>query len=189
MSVVLDDDTGERVLLYGADGSTLLKVVTDSSGRLVVVGSGSGGASEAVQDTPDDLRIGVYGRYSGSWQRQPLVFGFSDDYVERTIDTSASAGTNTLSNTATPANTLRVITNIQLADNNNILTRLQLTAVKGGTTRLLVVKVSPAVREGINWQGFLYLVEGDTVKGEYYGATAGDDILIDVHGYDMTLNL
>lgn len=36
MGVVLDDSPGERVLLYGADGSTLLKVVVDAAGHLQV---------------------------------------------------------------------------------------------------------------------------------------------------------
>lgn len=36
MGVVLDDSPGERVLLYGADGSVLRKVVVDSSGHLQV---------------------------------------------------------------------------------------------------------------------------------------------------------
>lgn len=55
MPVVLDNDPGERVLLYGADGSTLRKVVVDSSGQLVVVGPGAGGAS-VVTATDLDIR-------------------------------------------------------------------------------------------------------------------------------------
>ena len=55
MPVVLDNDAGERVLLYGADGATLRKVVVDSSGRLVVVGPGGSGAL-TVSATDLDIR-------------------------------------------------------------------------------------------------------------------------------------
>lgn len=72
MPVVLDNDTGERILLYGTDGSTLRALIADSSGRLVVVGIGAGGAVEVVQDTPDDLRVAIYG-IDGSTQRQGIV--------------------------------------------------------------------------------------------------------------------
>ena len=67
MGVVLDDSPGERVLLYGADGTVLRKVVVDSSGHLQVDALSSalpsGAATEAKQDTQitalqliDDLR-------------------------------------------------------------------------------------------------------------------------------------
>ncbi len=55
MPVVLDNDAGERVLLYGADGATLRKVVVNSSGQLVVVGPGGGGAI-VVSATDLDIR-------------------------------------------------------------------------------------------------------------------------------------
>ncbi len=67
MSVVLDDAPGHRVLLYGADGSSLLKIATNASGQLVVVGAGTGGALEVVQDTPGDLRVALYLWDGSAW--------------------------------------------------------------------------------------------------------------------------
>lgn len=55
MPVVLDNDPGERVLLYGTDGVSLLKVLTDSSGRLVVVVNSTTGAV-TVTATNLDIR-------------------------------------------------------------------------------------------------------------------------------------
>lgn len=72
MPVVLDNDTGERVLLYGADGSTLRKIIVDSSGRLIVVGPGSGGAVTVTQTDPTLLKTAVHG-IEGANQRQLLV--------------------------------------------------------------------------------------------------------------------
>jgi hypothetical protein len=55
MPVVLANDPGERVLLYGSDGATLRALVADASGRLVIVGPGAGGAT-VVSATDLDVR-------------------------------------------------------------------------------------------------------------------------------------
>ena len=54
------------------DGVYYLPLMVDASGRLIVVGIGSGGAIEVIQDTPADLKAAVHG-IEGATQRQILV--------------------------------------------------------------------------------------------------------------------
>ncbi len=54
------------------DGIVYQVPLLDSSGRQIVVGIGAGGAIEAIQDTPADLKTAVHG-LDGATQRQIVV--------------------------------------------------------------------------------------------------------------------
>jgi hypothetical protein len=183
------DDASASFAFFTLNGVTYRVPAIDSSGRLIVKGIGSGGAVEVIQDTPDDLRVGVYGRYSGAWQRQPLQFGFSAQYNEQQGTVNAAAGTNTLTTAAVPANTLRVVTSVLAYNVNTVAGIIILRTTIGAVSRSLRRAAPGAANRSVDWQGLVYLLAGDTVSTDITGCALNDDIFLDVHGYDMTLNL
>lgn len=221
--------TGLTVVI---DGVTYRPVAVDSSGRLIVVGSGAGGAvvvsatdldirnltkaldelytvlrtdagvaydardrswtvTETVpvsQATPDSLRVGNYGRYSGAWQRQPLAFGFSAGYFQFDL-TAAAAGANTISGTTVPANTLRVLTGAHGVDQTAAVTRMTVAVVSGGNNNRLKMNNGGAAFTHIDWQGQAFMLPGDIPRLIYEGCTLNDALRTTFYGYDMLLNL
>ena len=177
--------TGLTVVI---DGVTYRPVAVDSSGRLIIVGPGTGGALDVAQATPDSLRVGVYGRYSGAWQRQPLAFGFSAGYFQFD-STAAAAGTNTIGGTAVPANTLRVLTGVHGVDQTSAVTRLTVAVVNGGNNNRLKMNNGGAAFTHIDWQGQAFMLPGDIPRLIYEGCTLADALRTTFYGYDMLLNL
>lgn len=141
------------------------------------------------QTTPDNLRAGVHGRYAGSWQRQPLVFGFSGQYNETVTVALAVAGTNALTFTAVPANTLRVITNFWARDETSVCTAIDFRYFVGAAGHRLRVAAAPGIVAGADWAGPAYLLPGDQPQALFTGCVLNDVLRAVVVGYDMTLNL
>ena len=192
------------------NGVTYRPPIIDSDGHLQVdvltSALPSGGATSARQDTMitalqliddlrgaletvagDELRAAMRGWDGSAYKRQPLIFGFSGVYHERIADENADVTQDILTNTAVPADTLRVITNIHARDDTTALTRIRLQFIHDGVSGEIEDFASPAALVGIAWQGNLYLDAGDTVLAAYVGTVAGDNIRLDVHGYDMAL--
>ncbi len=222
--------TGYTVVI---DGVTYRPVAVDSSGRLILIGSGAGGAvlitavdldirnlakaqdelyavlktdagaaydardrswtvTETVpvsQSTPDNLRTGNYGYYSGAWQRQPLPFGFSAQYRESKIVNLSAAGTVNSDGTAVPANTLRALTSIQARDTTSVITALTFQHVSAAAAYFLMRRAAPAADVGMEWQGQVFMLPGDQPRVEYAGVVLNDNLRAYFEGYDMTLNL
>ena len=141
------------------------------------------------QATPDSLRVGVYGRYSGAWVRQPLAFGFSAVYAEEVSNVNAAAGTNTLTSAAVPANTLRVIQGISGKDRNTGPANVRLHTTIGGVIRRAQYAGAKVLDVDAIFRGPFYLAAADTWSVLLDGCALNDDIYANAWGYDMTLNL
>ncbi len=190
MSVVLDGNPGERVLLYGADGTSLLKVATNASGQLVVVGAGTGGAVEVVQDTPDDLLVGPHGYISAAWKRQPLQFGYGGVVEEDVRIESAAGGTNVLTTTAVPANRVHVVTALSLNNRTTAATTGSIELASDGEFVGVGFPLTLTLadrRYGI--QALLVMEAGESLRGIIFGATGGDDLHFNHRGYFFDINL
>ncbi len=199
--------------LYVFDGAIWRPLLSDTFGRVVIatdIGtpilatvSPAGGANwTVVQATPANLQAAVnlnadqnvqaraYGYIGGAWQRQPLQFGYSDTVADTYSNLSLPAGTTTVNFTAVPASTVHVITNLQ-AWYSGTITNVFLTyqLVIDGTARTLWGQKAPVSGQHYDRQGNWVLGPGDNVRFIVDGATLNDDLVVNIHGYAVTINL
>ena len=207
--IIIPDPAGGLVWIHGSDGSaTPVKVLVTAAGKLRIEVDASALPTDSATQTTlaalltelqqkletadltleaGNLAVNARGRISSAWQRQPLIFGFSAVYAEVVSDLNAAAGTNTLSCAAVPANTLRVVTQIHVRDQNNANTRIHIELNHNGTVRTVERFASPAAAVGSQWRGHLYLDASDILRADLLGCTLNDDIFLEAHGYDMDL--
>lgn len=163
------------------------KLQFDASDRLKVLIDAITAALTVTQTTPANLLSGVHGYISGAWRKQPLVFSYSTNYLERVFTLSAAVGANTLTLTAVPANTLRVITNLTAFNNTSPTTFTDVDT--GAGSPLLAVVGALTARMPLIWSGWVFMAAGQACRGYFEGCTLNDDLYLDAVGYDMTLNL
>ncbi len=202
MAVVLDNEPGERVLLYGADGSTLRKVVVDASGRLVIVGPGAGGsipvtltnyAAEtggnlaailAKLDVALSTRDLEAGSNLATLAGRDAIYNYLGIIGER-INKSAAAGQNFLTGTAVPANRVHVVTVANALNFSTTNTDIAIGLAHGSVSPNLVAQSPPLKAFGPSAIGTFVLGAGDQIYAQFDGCLLNDDLYLQYLGYRM----
>lgn len=169
------------------DGRTYVPVLVGASGIVQVAETAPLTTIAVTQSTPDSLRTGIYGRYSGAWQRQSLVWGFDSTY-ETSISTVGAAGTNTINLATLGANQVAVVTHFFAVDLTSALTGVQMGLIRGGGLYRLHHVGAVAAAITTVPPGPIHLFNGDNLRVSYFGVTVNDVIRTGAIGYIMTLN-
>lgn len=202
---------GDLAGVCGHDGSDWIKALIDASGHLQIdiVDSGGADLKDVLDKLTDiltelnakletaDLDLDASGRlsanayhYDGSaWRKSNLLWGYHDTVAELVRDSSADAGTNTLTATAAASGEVHVLTAIAAVNYNTAMSRVRIFAYVDATTRVVYGKESPGAGEVVVAPNPIYLGPGDYVLCYFYGCTAGDTIDFAIHGYKMDISM
>lgn len=142
----------------------------------------------AALETLEATMAHVFGWDGSAWRKLPLVWGYSDTLQERWNDADADAGANSHEFTAVPAGEIWVITNLNAADLDNVVTEINWIFVFGGTNYQITAKLSPAARENVGGMIHIVLEEGAVMKVSYIGVTLNDYIYGTIVGYKMKVS-
>lgn len=176
-----------RMYAYAAGGWTTVPAEADGSPHVYIMGQD--GTLLIQQYMPSLLQPGMNAYIAGAWQKQPLIWGYSDRYVDSETDLSADAGTNNLSLTAVPAGEVWKVTSISAFDATSDITTLTLSVILGAVTHYLKVEAITVASQLVLWSGELILKEGDYVGAAFYGCTALDDLYLTACGFKMDVDL
>lgn len=102
-----------------------------------------------------------------------------------TVNFTLTGTSGTISMSAVPAGTIRVITNVCGWNNNGASGRHRLRANVGGANCTLRYSLSPARYEGIDVQTPIILEAGDKLDYRVNAATVGDVLYCEAVGYDI----
>lgn len=152
MPVVLDNDPGERVLLYGADGATLRKVVVDSSGRLRV----SVPQERSGADIDDEYAAGGIAPH-GLTTRWTYTVPVSKIAVIELI-------------------MVNILRDGASAAPSSVQGRIEYTPSGGALGQLLTAEIVTGVlgdKDGKVWGGQLWLYAGDVLQCRTFDASTG----------------
>jgi len=133
------------------------------------------------------FKDGVWGFYSGVWQKLGMVWGFSSQYLEREVALNSGGGVETLTFSTCPTGVARVILGFSGYNNTTIADRIGLEIVTGGTTHMLHMGVSPPIYQTVDCPRPLVLVYPDVLKAVFVGCADGDTLTANAWGYDMEL--
>lgn len=176
------------------DGVVYQVPLLDSSGRIIVVGIGSGGAIEAIQDTPADLKTAVHG-LDGATQRQIVVDSSGRIMINPMgiiisgggYQANAVAGTNYLTSSNVPTGKIWRITHCAVRDINSAPSRVEIYYRHNDLPFDLLNNVTPSANLAVIWNGEIFADAGDYVQIAVYGCTLNDDIQWSFTGEEFTI--
>lgn len=169
---------GKLAGVCGHDGDDWEKILIDASKRLVVAI-----ASIVAADAQ------MHGHVGGAWQKQPLIWGYSDVVEERVLDANCSAGTDSVQTTVVPAGEVHVITSLAMYVASGTCGNLVAYKNDGVASYELVGQTSPTSSQIYDRQGFYVLGPSDSIVVYGFNLTAGDDLCVIVTGYKMDIDL
>ena len=166
-------------------GGVWLKLIIDPlTNRLVIDHPGD---IEVVQPVSGDLCVANHGWDGSAWRKLPLVFGYSDRYLEKEAEANVAAGTHSLTFTTVPAGEIWVIQSFTGRCKQNTLTGIQLVAL-GDATGAVLKQCKPALAgDTVGWSGDLVLKEDDGLMATFLNCALNDDIYSEAWGYKMLI--
>lgn len=164
--------------ICGHDGTNWEKVLIDASKRLVVAV-----ASLVAAD------VQMHGYYSGSWQKSPLPWGYSDTVQGVKSNTNLAAGANWLYGDTVPAGEVWVLSSLVAMEVSATINRLSIFAIIDAATILVNNQQPPTSGAWYVQTGQFVLGPGDKPAAYVVNATAGDDLSLTYCGYKVDLDL
>lgn len=190
----------EERAIFGFDGTDYRVVKVDTAGQIVAALQ-AGSTITVTQATAANLNATAtlaanqnvqardYGWYSGAWQKNPLLMGYSAAVGEAVTNTSLAAGANTLSSTAVPAGEVHVITNIAAAYSGTVTNVILTVRINdSGTIYELYGQKPPVTGVYYDRQGFWVLKPGAKIDLLINGATLNDDGFLYIAGFSFDID-
>jgi len=133
------------------------------------------------------FKDGIWGFDGTVWRKLPLVWGYSDRYVEQVVEPDATVD-DVLDTTPVTAGEVWVVTNISAFNNNHAFSLLQVQAMSNGVVGpQLIYQIDPVAKVPYMWNGTVILKYDDYLRAEFTGNTADDYIFLRVWGYKMAI--
>ena len=130
---------------------------------------------------------GSWGWDLTQWRKLPLVFGYTDRWVEQQSDLNADAGTNSLQTVAVPSGYVYRVDCIVTMNVDKVVTQLK-RVVGGGVEVEIAVDLAAGAATHISlFPVGLWLKVGDYVKVYFLDCNAGDDLYLEVWGIKMAI--
>lgn len=142
-----------------------------------------------AQATPALLQPGINSYVGGGWQKQPLIWGYSDRILEQVNVNPAPAGQNNVYIGGVPAGEVWVIESMALIDFTSACTAVRFGAYDGSSWMWFDEVLNPGAAVYSFWTGSFRVKQGDSVGGVFMGVTLNDNILLNISGYKMDVDL
>lgn len=157
----------------------VVKALVDDSGTI-----------PTTEQTPlTSLQAQAYGYVGTAWQKQPILYGYTDTVRIRVLNLNATAGTNNLNSVVVPAGEIWVITAARGYDLDSAITSSNLGVVSDTIKYSLDDKIAPAAAVAAEFKGFLVMKEADKLRWTGWGCTLNDDLYLIAVGYKMDIDL
>lgn len=143
--------------------------------------------SGPVVPTAEYFDKGQWGWDGSQWRKLPLLWGYSDNYIEAQSDLNAAAVVGTLTFATVPAGEIWRITQWIGVDVQTKCTNYILELVRSAVPYSFSTVVPAAANDYKGTQCDVILKEDDSLRMAFVGTVAGDDIYGWVHGYKMAV--
>jgi len=170
-------------------GNLVTPVAFDPSGYPLALEVDANGYLKVATASADNFLVGTHGYVSGAWHKSPISLGYSSIVGERIINTNLPAGNSDINSTAVPEGKIHILTNLAYLYIGNTATTLGLGIYRAPTNFTIFVTYSPVSARYYDRQGWWVLKAGDLCRLSVFGATAGDDLYLDIVGFAVDINL
>jgi len=141
-----------------------------------------------TQDTLGQLISGVAGWDGIEWRKLPILWGYSEGYLEKKEILSASEGANYINFSIVPAGEVWVVKSVNSLDLTSEVSAIAYTIYNTTATFYFYRQKNVSANTHVPLQCDLVLSAGDRIRVIMGGVTAGDHLQGFVTGYKMKVN-
>jgi len=131
------------------------------------------------------FKDGLWGWDGSQWRKLPLVWGYSEDYSEKVVESDVPAGSVTIDLSTVPAGEVWVIQRFLCTPSQVNITRMRLQKRVSGTAYDLRSITSFTAYNNVVVDSVFSLPAGANLRVSMAGAQAGDDFVVTAAGYKM----
>ena len=122
-----------------------------------------------------------------TWVQVGSIPGYLGHCLEREIDQTADAGTNTFDFGVVPAGEVWAITSNSVKNYDKAAAYITCVVYDDPAYYAIVTSRFSAVTQQINWSGKVWVPEGHNIRVLFYNCDANDTIVVDVTGYKVSV--
>jgi len=130
---------------------------------------------------------GLWGFDGTVWRKLPILWGYTDRYVQAKMTGDATAGTNYLIFTTVPAGEVWRITSMAWANTLSTCSEIWAGLYLDAEIYTFAVEATPAANVYHSIVCDIVLKAGDLVIVVFFGCTLGDDLFAWAFGYKMSV--
>lgn len=130
----------------------------------------------------------LHGYNSTDWQKLPLIFGYTDRWVEEKEVLLAPAGDNSLDTAVVPAKYIYIVNSVAAIDVTSAITKISVVLIGNTITIPLKEQAAPAANVWCLWTGTAVLKTGDYCRALFTGTIANNRLILRVWGYKMKIS-
>jgi len=134
------------------------------------------------------FKDGAWGWDGSQWRKLPLVWGYSEQYVECQAAVVLSDGHYECELATVPPGEVWVVTNIHMMNRTAACSVERAQLVCGEDESYIVTYLPTAALDACQWQGFLVMVAGQYIKCTLEDCVTGDEVRVNVHGYKLKVS-
>ena len=168
-------------------GKLVTPVAFDPSGYPLALEVDTDGHLKVVFTSPAKGLVGSHGYVGGAWQKNPILFGYSDRLLININNEALAAGNNALDVDPVPAGWLWVVTNFVIMYAGTSPTCIDVFICNAATYVFLYRQRSPVSWAAYDRQGWWVLKEGDFIRYSVNGATLNDNLYGFANGFKVQL--
>jgi len=161
------------------------KLVADASSFLQINIAAQDIDVEVKQQTAADLTPGIMGWDGSAWRKLPMLWGYSDRWVESKSGSASGGGDATATATGVVAGYVYVLQALHVTHNAGVNKLLRAWVTDGASTVSLVDEPTATSGGRYTWAGELVLKEDDTVVGTASAPGDTKSVFLRVWGYKM----
>jgi len=140
-----------------------------------------------TQPTEEYFKDGTWGWDGTRWRKLPLVFGYSDRYVEWPYNTSLPAGVSNVSASHVPAGEVWRVEGLSVMVGSATCVEFRVNMDAGGVGLTLASQMAPVSGQRYFFPLRVVLKAGDYMYVRFYGMTLNDDAWWSIWGYKMEI--
>jgi hypothetical protein len=169
-------------------GNLVTPVAFNPSGYPLALEVDANGYLKVATAAAGNFLVGTHGYVNGAWQKNPILFGYSDGLWLFVYNYNLSAGTNILETSAVPANWIWVVTQVNLYYYGTSPSYMECMIIHSSTVYWLFRQARPVIGRFYDRQGWWILAYNDILRMIISGAVAGDTAILSATGFKVQLN-
>lgn len=189
LSVLAWSNDGEIVPVIDDDGK-LPVIFSNSTGTVAVNVVGSDiDVPVSIDAQTQDLDVLSHSYINGGWQKNPLLFGYSDIYREYATYTTPSPMTYNMDMSEVLVGEIWVITSIAVMCDDGAIWGMYISTRSDSNTMYVDQVRNPASNTLLSHSGWLVLEPGLRMRGTFVNAASGKKLEMWVHGFKIDIDL
>lgn len=130
-----------------------------------------------------------YGYIGSAWQKQPLIWGYSDVYSDTKYEADVPAADKVIQFDTVPTGEIWVVTVICAYSAQANVSRIEFQPKIDGVSVPLVYEPPAGALHATVWQGIAPMKKDDYLEVIFRGCALNDDLWAMVGGYKMSIDL